>query len=94
MTSVQPDDESEFIFQCSISQLSDDQVTKKRVVALTDKKNKPRIVRIKDGHVTKQWALEDIKSITMDNEIALVLDMGKTFKWVFENAHFVSLGLI
>ncbi|KAI8916885.1 exocyst complex component Sec3-domain-containing protein [Entophlyctis helioformis] len=63
---------------------------KPRIVCLTSKKGKIRISKIKQerfGSLTilKQWGLDELKSIENGEEGHLVLNLGKTYRWIFED---------
>jgi hypothetical protein len=63
---MQQEDTDSLLFQCNIVQVNDSD-QKQRSVALSDKKFKGRILRMKEGVVTKTWTVDEIKSISMDN---------------------------
>jgi hypothetical protein len=63
---MQQEDTDSFLFQCNIVQVNDSD-QKQRIVALSDKKFKGRIMRINEGVVTKSWNVDEIKSISIDS---------------------------
>ncbi|KAJ3364894.1 Exocyst complex component 1 [Kappamyces sp. JEL0680] len=69
----------------------DDEKGKTRIICLTSKKARVKLLKIKAGGnfssftITKTWTLEDIKTLENGDNATLHILVGKQYSWVFEN---------